>query len=101
VAADHHVDARHVPGQAHVLALGIAPVLAFFQAAMAQRNDHIHFLGLAQDLHHLPGRLGGIGEGRRSATGIDHGLLAAAPEDAEAQAAAFDHHVATDHPGLG
>ena len=101
VAADHHVDARHVLGQTHVLAVGVAPVLAFLQAAVAERDDHIHLLRLAQDLHHLPGGLGGIGEGRGAAAGVDHGLLAEHPEDAEADAAALDHEVAADHALLG
>ena len=66
VAADDHVDARHGHGQAHVLAVGEASVLAFLHAAVAERDDHIHLLRLAEKRHHLPGGLDGIGERHRA-----------------------------------
>ena len=101
MAADHHVDARHGLGQAHVVALGVAPVLAFLQAAVAESDDHIHLLGFAENLHHFPGSLDVVGERHRTAIGVDDGLLADHPEEAEAHAAALDHEVAADNPILG
>ena len=81
------------------------PSLPFLHAAVAESDDHIHLLRLAENLHHLPGGLDGVGERRRAATGVEHGLLAEHPEDAEANAAALDHEVAADHalpwPGAG
>ena len=101
VAADHHVDARHGLGQAHVVAVGEAPILPFLHAAVAEADDHVHLLRLAENLHHLLGGLDGIGERSRTAGGVDDGLFAEHPEDAEADAAALDHEVAADHPILG
>ena len=102
VAADHHVDARHGLGQAHVVAVGEAPVLSFLHAAVAETDDHIHLLRLAEDLHHLLGGLDGVGERNSArAVGVEAGLFAEHPEDAEADAAALDHEVAADHPILG
>ena len=62
VAADHHVDARHRLGYAHVIAVGEAPILAPFHSAVAEADDHVHFLGLAQNRHHLLGGLDGVGK---------------------------------------
>ena len=102
VGADDHVDARHGLGQAHVLAVGEASVLAFFHTAVAERDDHIHLLRLAEELHHLPGGLDGIGElNRAGAVGIELGFFAEQPDDAKANTAALDHDVAANHPILG
>ena len=101
VAADHHVDARHGLGQVHVFALGESPVFPFLHAAVAETDDHIHLFRLAENLHHLPGGLDGVGERSRTATGVDGGLLAEQPKDAEANAPALDHEMAADHPLLG
>ena len=62
VAADHDVDARHGLGQAHVVAVAVTPVLSFLDAAVAEADDHIDLLRLAQNLHRLPGGLDGVGE---------------------------------------
>ena len=81
VAADHHVDARHGLGQAHVVAVGVAPVLAFLHAAVAERDDHIHLLRLAEDLHHLLGGLDGVGERHRTgAAGVEWASLPSTPK---------------------
>ena len=102
VGADDHVDARHGLGQAHVLAVGEASVLAFLHAAVAERDDHVHLLRLAEELHHLPGGLDGIGELHRAgAAGIELRFFAEQSEDAKAHAAALDHDVAADHAILG
>lgn len=101
VAADHHVDTWHGAGQAQVVAIGVAPVLPFLQATVAQRDHHIHLLRLAQNLDHLLGRLDGVGKRHCTAAGVEGGLFAEHPEQTEAQTAAFDHQVAADHPVLG
>ena len=102
VGADDHVDAGHRRGQPHVLAAREAPVLVLLQPAMAERDDHVHLLRLAQQRHHLARGLDRIGELHRAgAAGIELRLLAEQPEDAEAYAAALDHEVAAHHAILG
>ena len=102
VGADHHVDARHGLGQADILAVREASVLAFLHTAVAERDDHIRLLRLAEDFHHLPRGLDGIGElNRAGAAGIELGFFAEQPEDAEAHAAALDYEIAADQPILG
>ena len=77
VGADDHVNARHGLGQLHVLAVDEASVRAFRHAAVAERDDDIHLLRLAENLHHLLGGLDGIGELRRGgAAGIELGFFA-------------------------
>ena len=49
VAADDHVDPRHGLGQAHVVAVAEAPVLAFLHAAVTESDHHIHLLRLAEN----------------------------------------------------
>ena len=101
VTADDDVDAGHGFGEAHVVAIAVAPVLAFLHAAVAQGDDHVHLLGFAQKLHRLPGGLDGVGELQGGSHCVELGFLAEHPEDAEADATAFDHEVATDRPLLG
>ena len=67
-------------GQAHVLALAEAPVLAFLHAAMAERDDHVDLLRLAQHLHHLLGGLDRVGERRGAAAGVDMASLPSTPK---------------------
>jgi hypothetical protein len=102
VAADHHVDARHGLGQAHVVAIAVAAVLVLLHAAVAERDDHMHLLRLAEDLHHLPGGLDGLGErhGTRAARVVLR-LLAEQTDETEADTATVDHEMAADRPGLG
>jgi hypothetical protein len=98
VAADDHVDARHGLGQAHVIAVGEAPVLSFLHTTVAETDDHIDILRLAEDLHHLLRGLDGVGERNSArAIGVKGSLFAEHPKDAEANATAFDHDVAADH----
>ena len=102
MGADDHIDAGHGRGYANILAVRETTVLAFFHAAMAERDDHVHLLSLAEHLHHFAGGLDGIGElGRAGATGIELRFLAEQSEDAKAHAAALDHDVAADHSVLG
>jgi hypothetical protein len=86
VGADDHVDAGHRHGQAHVLAVGEASVLSFLHATVAECDDHIHFLGLAEKLHRLARGLDGIRELNRAGnTGIELGFFAEKPNDSIAR----------------
>ncbi len=100
VAANDDVDAGHGLSHTHVIAAGEFPVLSSRYAAVAKANNHIHLLFLVENVHHVLGGLDGVGERSCAALGIDSGLFAEHPEDAEAQTAALDHLMAADHPIL-
>ena len=101
VATNHYVNTRHRFGQAHVVTVSVASVLPFLHATMAESDDHIHLLRLAQDLHHLFGGFDGVVEGGGSGTaGIELGLLAKHPEESKADTAALDYKVSADHSFL-
>ena len=66
---------------------------SFLHTTVAETDDHIDILRLAEDLHHLLGGLDGVGE--RNRTAVKNGLFA---ERAKADAAALDHEVPAYHP---
>jgi hypothetical protein len=102
VTADHHVDSGRPSGQARIVAVAKTPVLTFLQTAVAETDDHIDLLRLAEDCYHLLGGLDGVGErNSTSASGVELGLFAEQAEEAEADAAALDHQMAAGHPLLG
>jgi len=102
VGADHDIDAGYGRWYTNVLAVREPSVLAFLHPAMAERDDDVYLLRLAEGLHHIARGLDGISKFyRASAAGIKLGFLAEQPEDAKAHAAAFDDKVAADHTILG
>ena len=68
---------------------------------MAERDDDIHLLRLAEQLDRFAGGLDRIGEfNRTGAAGVELRFLAEYAEDTEANAAAFDHEVRRTTPSL-
>src|SRR5579862_3132875 len=92
MATDEDVDAGHGLGHTHVLSVGDAPVLALQHATVAQTDDHVHLLRLAQHFYHLLSRLDGIGERNRTrADRVELSLFTDHSKDAKANSAALDH----------
>jgi len=101
VATDDDVDARHRLGQAYVVARAVAPVLAFGDTAVTERDDPRLPSRFRAGPSPPPWRTRQSRELHRAgSTGVNLGLLAKHTKETEAEAAALDHEVGRINPSL-